>query len=461
MKGDFTRDTFDAGGHFSRVLMQQGRVQLDADWNEQVAIQLHYLRTLAADLIGPHGGPAEGNGFKLDEARDENGAPILCDFAILKGHYYVNGILCENDEDTLRYTTQPHYPLTDGTKLTIGTYLVYLDVWERHLTYVEMENADGSVVSMREVALGGPDTATRAQVVWQVKAKPSNINVADAKDYPKFLAELGDEFRPGTGRLKARAIQSTFDPDDPCNIPSEARYRGPENQLYRVEIHRGGTAAPPGAPDGATFKWSRENGSVIFPIRAIADRSVTLETLGRDARSGLQVGDMVEIVDDNYTLLNQVTPLLGVDAIDYDKNTVTLKDYPAPSVGQDPGKHPLLRRWDQRTGDSGRPTQDGIAIVEGETDQYWIELEDGIQVQFQPTVSQPRYCTGDYWLIPARTATGDVEWPGPVGDPYALGPRGVEHHYAPLWIITVEASREVKADPANELRRTIKPLWQP
>ena len=30
MKGDFSRDTFDPLKHFSRVLMQQGRVQLDA-----------------------------------------------------------------------------------------------------------------------------------------------------------------------------------------------------------------------------------------------------------------------------------------------------------------------------------------------------------------------------------------------------------------------------------------------
>ena len=54
MKGDFSRNTFDPRKHFTRVLMQQGRVQLDADWNEQAAILLHYVRTLAADLIGPH-----------------------------------------------------------------------------------------------------------------------------------------------------------------------------------------------------------------------------------------------------------------------------------------------------------------------------------------------------------------------------------------------------------------------
>ena len=51
MKGDFTRDTFTPGKHFSRVLAQQGRVTVDADSNEQAAILLHYLRTLTRDLI--------------------------------------------------------------------------------------------------------------------------------------------------------------------------------------------------------------------------------------------------------------------------------------------------------------------------------------------------------------------------------------------------------------------------
>ena len=51
MNGDITRDTFDALKHFSSVLMQQGRVQLDADWNEQVAIHHHFLRRFVADVI--------------------------------------------------------------------------------------------------------------------------------------------------------------------------------------------------------------------------------------------------------------------------------------------------------------------------------------------------------------------------------------------------------------------------
>ena len=38
MSGDYSRQRFDPRKQFSAVLMQQGRVQLDADWNEQGAI---------------------------------------------------------------------------------------------------------------------------------------------------------------------------------------------------------------------------------------------------------------------------------------------------------------------------------------------------------------------------------------------------------------------------------------
>lgn len=62
MKADLSRDTFNAHKHFSRVLSQQGRVQLDADANEQASILLHYIRTVVADLVGPHAAPVHGGG---------------------------------------------------------------------------------------------------------------------------------------------------------------------------------------------------------------------------------------------------------------------------------------------------------------------------------------------------------------------------------------------------------------
>ena len=56
MKGDFSRLNFRPKQHYLRVLQQQGRPALDADWNEQVAILLHRLALLTGDVTGGRAG---------------------------------------------------------------------------------------------------------------------------------------------------------------------------------------------------------------------------------------------------------------------------------------------------------------------------------------------------------------------------------------------------------------------
>ena len=54
MQGDFSLNPLAYRAGVSRVLHQQGRVQLDSDANEQVESLLHFSRGLAVDLIGAH-----------------------------------------------------------------------------------------------------------------------------------------------------------------------------------------------------------------------------------------------------------------------------------------------------------------------------------------------------------------------------------------------------------------------
>jgi hypothetical protein len=448
-RGDFTRDTHDPLRNFSRVLMQQGRVLLDADWNEQTSIVLHYLRNLAADLIGEHGGP-EGH-FEI--------VPITgqANFSISEGHYYVSGILCQNKKltdanDTLvdpTYFNQPDYPRDkERDKLpTDNPLLIYLDVWERHVTCFQDGDADNP--NIREVALGGPDTASRAQVVWQVKVKQDlKTYTSSKKSYAQFLSELENEQRPGQSRLRAQARKAEADEDACASVTSpDSRYRRTENQLYRVEIHSEAVRGPGEIP--ATFKWSRENGSVVFPILKVSGSDVTLGSLGRDERYGLKKGDWVEVVDDDTTLSGKAGALLKVD--DVDRETLVVKLLGAPGISpEEPLKHhALLRRWDQPGSNKTGLTNGAILVSESNED--WIPLEDGVQIQFQPG---GRYRVGDYWLIPARVDTGDLEWPGPVNHPEWLPAHGVQHYYAPLAIITYAPG--VPAD-YKDCRRIIKP----
>jgi hypothetical protein len=71
------------------VLQQQGRVQLDADWNEQNQIESYRTETSITDLIGKSGGALPGTGFEIKVTANKK------ELRIGPGHYYVDGILCE------------------------------------------------------------------------------------------------------------------------------------------------------------------------------------------------------------------------------------------------------------------------------------------------------------------------------------------------------------------------------
>ena len=93
MKGDFTRWSFRAKQHYHGVLQQQGRVDLDSDWNEQGAIAAHRVETETIDVIGPSGAPQDDAGFMI---QPNSGGTNL---TISAGRAYVDGILCENEQD--------------------------------------------------------------------------------------------------------------------------------------------------------------------------------------------------------------------------------------------------------------------------------------------------------------------------------------------------------------------------
>ncbi|NET57960.1 MAG: DUF4815 domain-containing protein [Symploca sp. SIO2E6] len=149
MKGDFTRWTFDASKRYSSVRLQQGRVLLDADWNEQLDIIAYREQIGNQEIIGLNGVP-DLSSFLVDFDNNE--------IKLGAGRCYVEGVLCEN--------LQEDYQLDITEVLGIegeGDYLLYLEVWQHHITVIEDQQ-------LQEPALGGPDTTTRTQTYWQLKA---------------------------------------------------------------------------------------------------------------------------------------------------------------------------------------------------------------------------------------------------------------------------------------------------
>jgi hypothetical protein len=468
MKGDFSRLVRFPGA--TRVLSQQGRVQLDADWNELVAILVERTREGTRDLIGAHGGPQGTLGYAIQVAASAPPGMAIArgDFGIAGGTYYVEGWACRTG--SVPYTAQPDLPgaapLTSGDASSTAAPLIelwggvpnnlagasqwiaYLDVWERHVSAAEDER-------LAEVALGGVDTTTRAVLMAQVRVVPAPAGAPSADAAAAHLRTLfPEDLRP---QLKARAKEVPNDPDA-CLSDPDARFRGVENQLYRVEVHRGG---PPGQ---ATFKWSRDNGSVVFPVRQDKWAArIRLAHLGRDDRSTLNEGDWVELVDEVLAKHGAPGPMLRVEKVDRDEMSV--------EVGGSVGilrslVKPVLRRWDHRAGlpaEGGAELEDGALLVaEAEGEVGWLKLEDGVEVQFQKSAPpSPRYRSGDYWLIPARTATGDIEWQrNNQGEALPAPPRGVRHFYAPLALISLLADGNITkhADYRRAFEELAKPL---
>jgi hypothetical protein len=236
----------------------------------------------------------------------------------------------------------------------------------------------------------------------------------------------------------------------------------------------------PLATGTATFKWSRENGSVTAGVTAITlgtnssaqpASQLTVTSLGRDAVLGFNIGDWIEIIDD-FLELNGTSAAPGsassmqcgelhyIDGINTAALTITLDspvsatNFPVTNGYTDPTRHTRIRRWDQSgtvyLADGQTPYANlqganptagaqpgllgnvGIPVPPSGTS---LILENGITVAFDLNASGAgAFQTGDVWTLAARSADGSVT---------ALStapPEGIDHHIARLAIIDFTAT---------------------
>jgi hypothetical protein len=517
MKGDFSRQTGikAARKHYSGVLKQQGRVQLDSDWNELISIIAHQRGLRTVDTIGYCGAPLHHDGFRILHRKG------LDDLLISAGRMYVGGLLCETTpasklpitgftrqgikvDDTsidgvplgkgqwvliaseeqpegvvcqikkisghsieleqslaslqgrrhaylkrlLLYGQQADYPHApaiqplsgshrppaDDVFVTPGAHeirdrtdLVYLDVWERHITTLEDPE-------LREVALGGPDTDTRIRTIAQVKILQDVGRVKCDGDIPAW----NNLIARANGRLSAR-LKPADPPDSPCELGESGGYHGLENRLYRVEIHQGGTK------DQATFKWSRGNAAQAYAIgEFISDADpakvfkVRLKQTGRDHELKLKKRDWIEISGDTSDLADgHAGTMAQVENISPDGMILTLNTDVAKHRNE---SSPHVRRWD--TG--GQLTDNAVTAINISPE---FKLEDGIEIEF----TGDTFKSGDYWVFSARHLTGAIETL--VEEP----PMGIRHHYCKLAVVHWKEGGEPEIE---DCRKIFSPLTE-
>ncbi|AGC48181.1 Pectine lyase [Myxococcus stipitatus DSM 14675] len=438
MNGDLTRSTFDPSDEFTSVRAQQGRVMLDVDHNEQVDIQLHDTRSGRMDLVGGSGAPTDAAGFGVTLS---GGQPVLG-----VGRYLVDGIRVANSAQVNLAQPQPFLPVS-SLPSTEGAWLAYLEVWERPLTAVEEP-------SIREVALGGPDTTLREQRVWQVRwLRVGNGGTGDCSTAATALQNLGLTY---DGTLQPRLAPSAA--SGPCIVSEASDFRGLENQLYRVEVHAG-NIGPDGAPTGLapSIKWSRDNGAIIASAVGLVTSSplvLQVDRLGPGGAAGFEIGGTIEVKGEAEVLTGVPGILARIDDVQADTLRLTLLGSTLAQLQATlAGKRVVVRRWD---------SVGAVGIV----NNTFLPLgTDGLQVRFDTT---KRYRTGDFWLIPARTAalpgTGkQLDWPLANGSPTDFETRpaqGVVRHRVPLALLdrTGAGGWAVRSD-CRKLFPPLTTLW--
>jgi hypothetical protein len=141
--------------------------------------------------------------------------------------------------------------------------------------------------------------------------------------------------------------------------------------------------------------------------------------------------DRVELTDNAHELGGVPGTLVQVKSIAGNVLTVDTTSSGPLDPAEFPSR-PKVRCWDDPNG--------ARKVSIPNTNQGFLSLEEGVEVRFEPG---RHYESGDYWLIRARTATGDVEWPengaSPLA-PRARPPEGIAHHYCKLALLRFDGA---------------------
>lgn len=412
MGSDRARVTYDPEQQFRSVVMQQGRVTLEADWNEAAQIASEELRHETLDIVGPCGTPDDGYEVLLTPT-----SPPY-DFSIGSGTMYVGGVRAYLFAP-VPYSNQPDwrdYGPDDPDWVDLASFagspasspideFVYLYLREQEVSAVEDQD-------LKDVALGGPDTAQRTRLLQRfvrVESSGADCTSGLAAAQAKWETE-GLTFDPATMRLNPWSrLQASFSNQgqqpDPCQPQAQGGYLDPDNQLIRVQIS--GVDQASGNPK---FLWGFDNASFLYRINVDPNnpQNLIFQSVPVDASHQPVSKQAVEVLRTAADLPNggMVASASGfVLKLDQNYNPdsqsivlpagVTLpSSYTNPN--QSPPSQLFLRVWQQEL-----VFTPGTPIALGDT---------GVLVTLS-LASGNVFHEGDYWLFAVRPGTPQSVYP--------------------------------------------------
>ena len=308
MGSDIARVSFDPSRRWRAVIAQQGRVTVEADWNEAQAIAAAQSRAQLLNVIGTSGTPDDGYRLLPPPSPPAAGSPT--DLTVQHGTFYVGGARVELDAD-VAIGAQPDWrdfpaepaaadqPAPSAPPQT-GNELVYLLLREQEVSAVEDS-------ALREIALGGPDTGQRTRILQRVLRHPTTADTwADGwADAGKSWAANGYALDPATLRLESEArLQVSFTsvtPPSACQPDALGGYLGAENQLIRVQICQVQNGNP-------VVVWGYDNASFLYRVTTATPDStsgtttLTLASTPVDTYHQPQPGQVVEVLTSTVQL---------------------------------------------------------------------------------------------------------------------------------------------------------------
>jgi len=396
MGSDKARVSYDPTRQYRAVVMQQGRVTLEADWNEAQAIFSEQLRQETLDVLGRAGTP--NNGYRVMAA---SGDAKPFDFTVDKGTMYVGGerawlpkpVEYSQQSDWLDHAGDPDWvDLTTLANKPPPQEFIYLYLREQEVSAVED-------TALREVALGGPDTAQRTRLIQhivRVATEASQCPTGEQAAAKKWASE-GLTHDPDTMRLlSSTTLQVSFPPTsavpDPCEPEATGGYLGADNQLIRVQI----TGAN-------TLVWGFDDASFLYRVSVNSLSVLKLQSQPLDVLHQPRTGQAVEVLRSAASLsgtdyISSITGALFTltKAYDSDQQTVNLPT-PLDAIYQNGKETPMvfLRVWEQEV-----QFTPGAAVSLGQT---------GMQVTFLSGTGI--FHIGDSWRIAVRPNTPTQVYP--------------------------------------------------
>ncbi len=440
MKGDFSRFNFKPGNNYLSVLKQQGRVDLDSDWNEQTEIWNERYRQLICDSLGCLAVPLCPNEITSDNSsalridKFSRGSGGIIDFSIGCGVAYIGGYPCSFEKDMM-FRAQPDYPEPEFPEGS-GDVLVYVEVWNKTISYIDDE-------AIREPALGGPDTCLRQKLVAQVKFE----YVSDEIDTPRKAEEYIADVFSGNDLLLTLKIEETA-----YQIPisfGEVDVGGgliPGNLHFRVELHRGADSNG-GYSEG--LKWSDENAAtVVRVLSVVGNDSLIVEEVEAVTGESLKEGDWVEISNFLTEHHRQGGQMARIGTITHDETGL--------QITLDSLIHPLLRRF--QIGSRSRPKyflaprlRRWSGYISPVSEKTVYDLGRGIKATFHDEGKRRNLRAGDYWTFAIRDMAYNKRFA-----PRKAFPDGVKVYRHPLAIIKFKGKKRVSR--IIDCRRFFKPM---